>query len=333
MSKTFQDIVSNFPNTNSEYWKYTDLRKYMPENLPSAAAVKHEDEILIHIPCGQNRGKTVENPVEIMLTGLDNSIHLQNIKIHVEEGANATILETSHSKGEYWKNITRDITLESGATLQIFRIIEESEKAINTGTATVNLGKNADYKDFTITSAANLIRNEITINLNEDGANCEISGINLVNDGNLADSTITANHAAPSCTSSQNFRSILAGKSKGVFQGKAHIYKDAQKSDANQFSKSLLLSNAAEMDSKPELEIYADDVKCSHGSTSGEIDEEALFYMQSRGIPEGEARNFLIKAFLSEVIEDISVDNIKDKIWEITESWLENNIEAEGGIK
>ena len=138
----------------------------------------------------------------------------------------------------------------------------------------------------------------------------------------MADTTITVEHLAPNCVSKQNYRSVVADQATGVYQGKVHVHQIAQKTDGYQLSNSLLLSPQATMNTKPELEIYADDVKCSHGTTAGCLDKNAMFYLQSRGIPESEARGLLIKAFIEEVIEHIEDENVLEQIELITDNWL-----------
>jgi Fe-S cluster assembly protein SufD len=149
-----------------------------------------------------------------------------------------------------------------------------------------------------------------------------VSGLSLLAGKQHSDTTICVEHIAPHCKSSQFFKTVLNDQSRGVFQGKIHVHKDAQKTDGYQLSNNLLLSRLAEMDVKPELEIYADDVKCSHGTTTGELDETPLFYLMSRGISKEDARKLLLEAFLGEVLDKISHDDVRTLFDERVHLWL-----------
>ena len=159
--------------------------------------------------------------------------------------------------------------------------------------------------------------------LREPGAVCHINGVALMRGEQHADTTILVEHLAPHCESNQNMRVILDDRAHGVFQGKIHVHQPAQKTDGYQLSRALLLSEGAEMDTKPELEIYADDVKCSHGATTGQMDEEPLFYMQSRGIGKEEAKALLIEAFAAEVLNFVEQQPWHGLLMERVRKWLE----------
>jgi len=183
--------------------------------------------------------------------------------------------------------------------------------------------RSGQYNAFTLSTGATMSRNQIHADLIGAGASCSLNGVNLLEGKQVGDTTITVEHQAPHCESRQDYRSVLNEQATGVFQGKVHVHQIAQKTDGYQMSNSLLLSGQATMHTKPELEIYADDVKCSHGTTSGMLDKDALFYLQARGIPETQARGLLIQAFVSEVTEQIKNEQVKEQATLIVEKWLQ----------
>jgi Fe-S cluster assembly protein SufD len=173
-----------------------------------------------------------------------------------------------------------------------------------------------------MTSGAGLSRNQIHIDMMGRDGICTLNGVNMLDASEHADTTITVDHRAPHCQSNQNYRNVTTDKSTAVFQGKVHVHQIAQKTDGYQMCKSLLLSPQSTIQTKPELEIYADDVKCSHGATTGRLDEKAMFYLRSRGIGEKAAQNLLIQAFVNEVIEDLSNEQVREQAEVIINSWL-----------
>jgi Fe-S cluster assembly protein SufD len=150
-----------------------------------------------------------------------------------------------------------------------------------------------------------------------------LNGAQLLSDGQHGDCTTFLDHAAPDCASRQTVKTVLAGKSRGVFQGKIHVHQIAQRTDGYQMNQALLLSDQAEIDSKPQLEIYADDVKCSHGATVGELDEEQLFYLRTRGIPSATARSMLIEAFLQEAVDSVEEETARNALATAVAGWWE----------
>jgi Fe-S cluster assembly protein SufD len=164
-------------------------------------------------------------------------------------------------------------------------------------------------------------RNEIDVTLTGENAQAALNGAMMLRGSEHADTTTRINHAAPHGSSRQVYKTVLADKARGVFQGKIYVAEGAQKTDGYQLSRALLLSDQAEMDAKPELEIYADDVKCSHGSTVGDIDDDAMFYLRSRGLPETEARALLIDAFVADVFEDIPVPAWREQFIAEAKGW------------
>jgi Fe-S cluster assembly protein SufD len=179
------------------------------------------------------------------------------------------------------------------------------------------------YDNFTLNAGGRLVRNEIHARLLGPGAACHMNGAQLVADGQHADTTTFLDHAAPDCASRQTYKTVLAGRSRGVFQGKILVRQAAQRTDGYQMNQALLLSEEAEIDAKPQLEIYADDVKCSHGATVGALDEAQLFYLRARGIPLAEARSMLVQAFLTEAVEGVTDETAKAALDEAVAGWWE----------
>ena len=178
----------------------------------------------------------------------------------------------------------------------------------------VSLDNDANYETFKLGLGARLSRDETEVKLVGQGANCQLGGAYLNRGLQHYDTTTSVQHCVPNTTLRELFKGVLEDESKAVFQGKIVVQKDAQKTDAQMTTKTLLLSEGAEVNSKPELEIYADDVKCAHGAASGQLDEKALFYLRSRGVPEPLAKNMMVQSFLQESVDMITNQLIKDKI-------------------
>jgi Fe-S cluster assembly protein SufD len=309
--------LNNLPTQKEETWKYTPLLKAVPNDLKPVAV----DEKLIHRSCGQDGGKVED----ILWEGKAGTLHALVLKVVVEEGAELTLIERHTGQGAYWKNMQTQIEVKKGAKLIHMIVQDDGCAAVLTNMVDISVDQNGSYDAFTLTKGASLSRQQIKADVKGEGAHVSFSGVSILEDTQLGDTTITINHLAPHSTSQQFFRNILSGRAKGVFQGKVHVAKAAQKTDAQQICKTILLSDRAEMNTKPELEIYADDVVCSHGATTGQIDDMALFYMRSRGIPESEARMLLIEAFLQQAIDKILNEDIKLTIENIIRKWLSQN--------
>ena len=176
-----------------------------------------------------------------------------------------------------------------------------------------------------LTIGGRLSRNEIKPVLNGTGVECRLSGAYMVNGTQHCDTTTVIDHAKPQCTSREVYKGVIDGSARAVFQGKIIVRPDAQKTDGYQLNRALLLSDTAEIDTKPELEIYADDVKCSHGATAGELDDDQLFYLRARGIDLETARNLLISAFLADAINEIRIETVRESFQGIVSGWLKSH--------
>jgi Fe-S cluster assembly protein SufD len=204
----------------------------------------------------------------------------------------------------------------------------ESREAIHLAHALIKLGTNAILRDFTLTSGARVNRQNGTISFTGEKADAKIAGSYLLSGKQHADTRLLIDHRMPKCTSREVFKCVMDERARGIFQGKVVVQRDAQKTDGKQSSHGLLLSETAEFDAKPELEIYADDVVCGHGATSGDIDHDHLFYLCSRGIPEAEAKSMLIAAFVAEAFDTVGHDDVRNQLNHFAETWLVSHKET-----
>ena len=216
-----------------------------------------------------------------------------------------------------------EIAVAEGATLAHIRLQEEAEDAFHISTTLATIATRGTYDAFMLTLGARLARSEIHARLQGPNAAVHLNGAQMLGGAQHGDITTVVLHEAPNCASRQTIKNVLTGRSRGVFQGRIEVARAAQKTDGYQMSQALLLSPTAEIDCKPQLEIYADDVKCSHGTTVGELDAEQMFYLRSRGIPEPEARAILVRAFLIEAIDGVRDDTARALLERAIEAWWE----------
>ncbi|UGA46589.1 Fe-S cluster assembly protein SufD [Bradyrhizobium quebecense] len=215
------------------------------------------------------------------------------------------------------------VAIGDNARLDHVRLVEDSVDAFNISSATVTLGAHAHFNTFGLTSGGHVSRYQLTVTCAGEGSNVETNGVNLINGKQHADTTLFVDHAVPHCASREIFRAVVDDRAHSVFQGRIIVRPDAQKTDAKMMTRALLLSDDAEADNKPELEIFADDVTCGHGATTGALDESLLFYMRARGLPEKEAQALLIQAFVGEAIETIASDALREVAIATAQRWLQ----------
>ena len=253
------------------------------------------------------------------------------VLIVAEENSAATVLEsyTSVNFGEYLTNSVIDLTLKDGAHIQHYKVQREAPEAFHIAGTTAALGANANYDTTTINFGAALSRHGIEVVMDHEGAQCSVDGLYMVDANQHTDTHSIIDHRQPRCTSHQLYKGILDGKSRAVFNGKVFVRHGAQQTDAKQTNKNLLLSPEARVDTKPQLEIFADDVKCAHGAAVGQLDQEELFYLESRGIRSTLARNLLTYGFAEEVIEKIKIDSIKRELDEAVLHRLRSGLELQ----
>ena len=322
----FPKVMDNFPS-----WARDMVAREAPGEVQykdmllwQAANDALKNGFILDVPENMQGDKALE----VTYTGHDQSQTTARQIIRVAKDSDFTLIEYQLGAGQYWNNIVTQIEIAKGATFKHYRFQENSDQAVVTQNTHIILEEGAQYEAFTMTSGAHLSRNQIHVDMMGAHSSARLNGVNILDGSELGDTTITIEHQAPHCQSFQNYRNVVDDKSTAVFQGKVHVHQIAQKTDGYQMAKSLLLSGQATVNTKPELEIYADDVKCSHGATTGRLDNEALFYLQSRGIPEKESRNLLIQAFVNEVIEEVSNDDVQEQASLIVEKWLNKDLET-----
>ncbi len=236
--------------------------------------------------------------------------------VHVGAHAKVTLIEhhVSSERAEHAVVAVTRLLLADGSHVEHYRLRQEGSQVIHFGSAAAEVGRSARYVSHTLSLGGALSRLDLAVRLVGNDASCELNGVFLADGTQHTDTHSCIEHVVPQTRSSQDYRGLADGKGRGVFNGKVVVHKDAQKTDAKQSSRNLLLSNTAEIDTRPELEIYADDVKCSHGATTGQLDPTALFYLRSRGIAEDEARGLLALAFVETVLKDMGVQPVRDHI-------------------
>ena len=220
-----------------------------------------------------------------------------------------------------------EFDIAGSARLEHVKLQTEAASATHVAGNHLSLGPGASYDGFVLQAGGSVGRNEVHAYLNNSDADLTLNGIYLGAGRQVLDNTTRVRHAAPHSRSRQTFKGVLDTGARGVFQGKVLVERDAQQTDAHQLSRAVLLSAGAEIDAKPELEIYADDVRCSHGATAGELDESALFYLESRGIPAPVARHLLVEGFLGEVVGEVAIEPARAPIRDAIVSWLQTNID------
>ena len=246
--------------------------------------------------------------------------------LRLGKSAAATLVESyvaADAANKYQAHDSLVIAIGDNSRLDHVRLVEDAADAVNISSSVVSLGAHAHFNTFGLTSGAAVSRYQATIAFAGENSRVETNGVNLLKGRQHADTTLLMDHAVPHCASREVFRAVLDDSAHSVFQGRIIVRPDAQKTDAKMMTRALLLSDDAEAANKPELEIFADDVTCGHGATSGALDDSLLFYLRARGLPEKEAQALLIQAFVGEAIESIANDTLRDLATSAAERWLE----------
>lgn len=280
-----------------------------------------EDGLQLHVAAGVDAGTVV-----ILSIAPDGHRPIDFHPRHavcLEAGARLSLIEVARGQGTYLHNAVTDVAVAENAVLTHVRLQQESSEAFHLNTTFATIAESAVYDAFVLTLGARLARTEVHARLAGPNAAVHLNGAQLLDGQQHGDITTVVSHDAPSCASRQTVKNVLGGKSRGVFQGKIEVARVAQKTDGYQMSQALLLSPGAEIDCKPQLEIYADDVKCSHGATVGELDADQLFFLRSRGIPLEAARAILVRAFLTEALDVVQDPIARDMMESAIEAWWE----------
>lgn len=268
-------------------------------------------------------GSEVSKPVELVQIATSTGAQAVRNKISVGKDAKLRLLETfAGDTGEGEINTVFDYDVADNANVAATRLIIGKTAAARLFTSIVTIGADAEFKSLGFVAGPRFVRNQQFVNFTGENSEAKIYGVTMAGGEDLADHTLIVDHAVPHCNSREYFKTVLDGRAKGVYQGRINVAQHAQKSDGEMMTQALLLSEDAEMANKPELEIFADDVLCAHGATSGQIDEELLFYLRARGIPEDEAKTLLVLAFLSEAIEEYGEDDLTEGLETRVRDWL-----------
>ena len=274
-----------------------------------------EDGALIVLP---KRGIIAE-PIHLLFlataTAADQAIH-PRVLVVAEAGSRATVVETYVGLDDacYFSNAVTEVVLETGACLDHYKLQNESSRAFHIASLKVSQARDSRFCSTAVSTGAKIARNEIDISQDGEHTLTVLNGLFLANGRQHVDVRTNVEHRHPHGRSEEYYKGILDGRSHGVFNGRVHVHPGAQKTDASQSNSNLLLSGDAEIDTKPQLEIYADDVKCAHGATIGQLDEQMLFYLRSRGIPPETARGLLIYGFARDVLDRIDVVPIRRRL-------------------
>ena len=280
------------------------------------------DGIVIHVAADA----AVERPIHLVFasTGDRPAALFTRSLVVVEKGARAMIVE-SHDGAEgrdYQSNTALELVVADDAHVDHIKITREGDKALHVSSLMADVGAHARFNTFVHTMGGAVTRNQLFLRFGGEGTVANVRGASLLKGRQHADTTLVMDHAVANCQSREVFKTVLDDESRGIFQGKIIVRPGAQKTDAKMASHALLLSEDAEADNKPELEIYADDVQCGHGATAGDLDEDLLFYLKARGIPGPEAEALLIQAFVGEAIEGIEHAGLREALIEAVGAWL-----------
>jgi Fe-S cluster assembly protein SufD len=261
------------------------------------------------------RGTVVEQPIHLVyLTTAEQPVatHPRSL-IVVGPDAQCTIVESYSGTGRYFTNAVTEILASDGAVVDHYKLQREALDAFHVATMQAQLGRSTNFTSHSISLGGALVRNDVNAVLS-DGTEATLNGLYLVNGTQHVDNHTSIDHAKPHGTSHELYKGILDGKASAVFNGRIMVRKDAQKTDSKQTNKNLVLSDEAVIDTKPELQIFADDVRCTHGATIGQLDAESMFYLRSRGIGRNEARSLLTYAFAQDIVDRIKVQSLRDPL-------------------
>ncbi len=273
------------------------------------------DGAFIHVP----KGKVAEQPVHLVFISTSPQeatvSHPRNL-IVAGNGTHLTLVESYLGLDEdvYFTNAVTEVVAGDGAVIDHYKLQRESKRAFHIHTLDVHQGRSSNFSSHLISLGGGLVRNEVQAVLDAEGCECTLNGLALASGRQHVDNHTVIDHAQPYCASHELYKHILDGQAHAVFNGKIFVRQDAQKTDAKQTNQTLLLSQDATINTKPQLEIYADDVKCTHGATVGQLEENAVFYLRSRGIGEAEARSLLTFAFANDIVRRIKVEAVRREL-------------------
>jgi Fe-S cluster assembly protein SufD len=287
--------------------RYADYEKHALTALNTAL---WQDGAFIEIA----PGTTVEGFIHLLFIGDDAAASHHRNLIVAGRGSQITVVESFFGKGTYFTNTVTEVVAGDGAVVDHYKFENESLEAFHIGTVQIHQERSSSVTSRTVAIGGGLVRNEINVALTGEGASLSMEGLFVLSGKQHVDNHTVIDHVAPHCDSLELFKGILDENARGIFDGRIIVEPDAVKTSSRQTNRNLLLSETAVVDSKPSLEIHNDDVKCNHGSTIGQLDEEALFYLRARGIDAEEARNLLVYAFASEIVERMKIDVVRENV-------------------
>ena len=269
-------------------------------------------------------GATIERPLRLIFVATEKpAATFTRSLVVVEQGARAMLIENYEGAGgDYQVNSALELFVADEAHVDHVKIVSEGKDALHVSTLAVAIGARARFNAFNFVIGGAVVRNQLFVNFDGENTVANIRGATLIRNRQHADTTLVAQHGAPGCQSREVFKSVLDDEAHGVFQGRIIVRPGAQQTDAKMMTRALLLSERAEADHKPELEIFADDVQCGHGATAGAIDDDLKFYLMARGIPPAEAEALLIQAFLGEAVEGIEHAGLREALMDEVAAWL-----------
>jgi len=303
-------IKNNLSNSKDYLGKYADYNDYIFTALSTAFI---RDGAFIYIP----DGVIVEEPIHILfITTSENKKLLVQPRNLFVAGKNSQAMIIEHYAGAedsvYFTNAVTEIRADENAVLDHIKLQEESNSSFHFARMEVDLERSSNFTSHTVSTGSSITRNDFNSRFNDEGGECTLNGLYMIEDSQLFDTHTLIDHAKPHCVSHEHYKGILDDTSRGVFNGKVMVRQDAQKTNAFQENNNILLSDKALVNTKPQLEIFADDVKCSHGATIGQLDDDAMFYLKTRGIGEESAKAILMHAFASDVITSIKNKSVRD---------------------
>lgn len=325
---------SGFPTLRDEDWKYTNVAPIVkgswrvvngqigelaPDEIDALRRFDHErngftalnlafaDVLIIRI----DAETSVDVPIALNFAADEGTAIFPHVVIFAGRGSRATVIEAYDSTARSFTNAAVQIFVEENANLTHYRVQKDSTEAFNYGVTEVTVATGASYDSTNINLGGAISRHDIDLRFTAESGEARVDGLYMLSGSQHHDTHSNIDHALPNCRSHQTYKGVLDGSSRGVFNGKVFVRENASGTDAQQSNKNLLLSNDARVDTKPQLEIFNDDVKCSHGATVGQLEDEELFYLLTRGLPETLARNLLTYGFAEEIINKIEIDEIK----------------------
>ena len=282
------------------------------------------DGAFIHLP----RGTRLKKPIHLLYVSRSNGrpvVSHPRTLIVAGEDTRAAIVESyvGFESDTYFTNAVTEIVAGERAEIDHCKLQLESRSAFHIATVQAWIKRESRFKTDAVSFGGGLVRNEVHAVLDDEGIECTVNGLYLATGHQHVDNHTVIEHTKPRCSSRELFKGILDGRAKAVFDGKIHVHPQAQKTDARQANRCILLTDDAQINTNPQLEIYADDVKCTHGAAVGQIDEDAVFYLRSRGINRTAARHMLVFAFANEVLEQLRIDPVREHLTADLYGWLE----------